>query len=66
MVSSVSRVTAAEKGDFVIGGETVVEVGGRSKTKRQLRGQQAAFLAVDDIEVGSGNRIPLWLFGFLY
>ncbi len=66
MVSAVSPVTAAEKGDFMIKGRTVVEVGGRSKTLRQLRGQQATFLAVDDVEIGVGNRIPLWLFGFLY
>jgi hypothetical protein len=25
-----------------------------------------AALAVDDIDVAAGNRIPLWAFGFLY
>ncbi len=25
-----------------------------------------SYLAVDDTEVGSGSRIPLWLFGFMY
>jgi len=25
-----------------------------------------SFIASDDIEVGFGNKIPLWLFGFLY
>ena len=25
-----------------------------------------SFLAVDDIETGTGNRIPLWMFGLLY
>ena len=25
-----------------------------------------SFAAADDIEIGRGNRIPLWLFGFLY
>ena len=25
-----------------------------------------SFLAIDDIETGHFNRIPLWLFGFLY
>ena len=24
------------------------------------------YLAVDDTEIGSGARIPLWMFGFLY
>ena len=25
-----------------------------------------SFVVADDIEVGFANRIPLWLFGFLY
>ena len=25
-----------------------------------------SFVAADEIEVGFGNKIPLWLFGFLY
>lgn len=66
MVSEVSPIHAAAKGDFVVGKDVVVEVGGRSKTTRQIRGAQTAFLAVDNVEIGVGNRIPLWAFGFLY
>ena len=29
-------------------------------------GIENGFLAIDGIEYGSGNRIPLWLFGLLY
>jgi len=25
-----------------------------------------SYIVADDIEVGFGNKIPLWLFGFLY
>jgi len=25
-----------------------------------------SFVVSDDIEIGNGNKIPLWLFGFLY
>lgn len=42
------------------------EVGGPSKTGEQIRGLPGAYIAADDIKEGSGNRIPLWLFGFLY
>lgn len=66
MVTEVDRLHTAEKGDFVIGNGVVIEVGGRSKSERQIRGKRSAFLALDDIEVGAGCRIPLWLFGFLY
>ena len=65
MLTEVSSIHAADKGDFIINKNVLVEVGGRSKTARQIRGKPTAVLAVDDVEIGSGNRIPLWLFGFL-
>jgi predicted AAA+ superfamily ATPase len=66
MLREVGPIHAAERGDFVVGPGVVIEVGGRSKSARQIRGQAAAFLALDDIETGAGCRIPLWLFGCLY
>jgi predicted AAA+ superfamily ATPase len=66
MLSEVGSIHAAEKGDFVVGDGILIEVGGRTKSERQIRGKRSAFLAVDDTEVGAGCRIPLWLFGFLY
>ena len=36
------------------------------KSFEQIAGVSDSFLAVDDTDVGYGNRIPLWLFGFLY
>jgi len=44
----------------------IVEVGGKSKDGSQIKGLNNAYLALDDIEFGQGNKIPLWLFGFLY
>jgi hypothetical protein len=41
-------------------------VGGKSKTFEQIHDIPDSFLAVDDTETGSGNRIPLWMFGLLY
>jgi len=32
----------------------------------QIKDIPDSYLAVDDTEIGFGNRIPLWLFGFLY
>ena len=54
------------KGDFLVDWEYLVEVGGKNKSGAQISGQKNAWLAVDGIETGMGNRIPLWLFGFLY
>ena len=55
-----------DKGDFIIDDQWVFEVGGSSKTTTQLEGNPNGFIAADDIEIGDGKKIPLWLFGFLY
>lgn len=60
------KVNYTEKGDFLIDEKWLIEVGGRNKTQKQIAGQKNAYLALDDIETGYGNTIPVWLFGFLY
>lgn len=57
---------AARKGDFLVDGQYVCEIGGKSKKQRQIKGEHNGYIIKDDIEVGTGNVIPLWLFGFLY
>lgn len=54
------------KGDFMIDETHIVETGGRNKDDEQIKGVSNSYLALDDIEYGFGNKIPLWLFGFLY
>jgi hypothetical protein len=53
-------------GDFVIDDSTTFEVGGRNKTFDQIKDVPNSYLAVDDVEIGTGYRIPLWMFGMLY
>jgi len=65
-INHVEEVASADKGDFKINKKTIIEVGGKGKTKEQIPDLPNAYLAVDDIEVGFGSKIPLWLFGFLY
>lgn len=55
-----------KQGDFLIDDKHLFEVGGKGKTFEQIADVPNSYLAVDDTEVGSGSRIPLWLFGFLY
>lgn len=52
--------------DFLIDKKYTFEVGGRNKKKKQIENIENAYIVVDDIEYGLGNKIPLWLFGFLY
>lgn len=52
--------------DFFVDQRYYFEVGGKSKGTRQIRQNDNAYLALDDIEHGVDRRMPLWLFGFLY
>jgi predicted AAA+ superfamily ATPase len=54
-----------KSGDFLVDGNYLFEVGGPNKSGKQIAGT-TGFLAVDQIELGFQNRIPLWLFGFMY
>ncbi len=42
------------------------EVGGKGKGFDQIKDIPDSFVVNDGVEVGIGNKIPLWLFGFLY
>jgi predicted AAA+ superfamily ATPase len=53
-------------GDFLINNKYIIEIGGKDKSFKQIEGIENAYVAADDIEFGFGNKIPLWLFGFLY
>jgi hypothetical protein len=55
-----------KKGDFLVDGRWLFEIGGKNKGFKQIKDVENSFVAADDIEVGFGNKIPLWLFGFLY
>jgi hypothetical protein len=44
----------------------IIIVGGKGKDFTQIAGIPNSFVASDNIEIGFGNKIPLWLFGFLY
>lgn len=58
-------VLAANHGDFLIGDYTF-EVGGKNKTKQQIKSVQQSFVVKDDIEFGYQNVLPLWAFGMNY
>lgn len=59
-------VEYTKRGDFVIDRKYTFEVGGLNKDGKQIANVENAFIAADNIEYALGNKIPLWLFGFLY
>ena len=65
-VNQVYNVHYPAKGDFLVDDTYLFEVGGPNKTFGQIKDIENSFLAVDETEIGSRNRIPLWMFGLLY
>jgi hypothetical protein len=55
-----------QKGDFLVDEKYIIEIGGKNKTKKQIKDIKNSYIVVDDIEVGGERKVPLWLFGFLY
>lgn len=65
-LSEVVPVHYPAKGDFLVDNKYLFEVGGANKTFDQIKDIADSFLAIDNTETGYKNRIPLWIFGFLY
>jgi len=61
-----ARLQIATKGDFIVDDKYTIEVGGKNKKFKQIKDIPNSYVIADDIEIGSKNKIPLWLFGFLY
>lgn len=56
----------SEKADFLVDDKYTFEIGGVNKGKKQILNADNAFVVADNIEYGFENKIPLWLFGFMY
>ncbi|MEA2073746.1 MAG: AAA family ATPase [Campylobacterota bacterium] len=65
-VSVTNRLNIAKEGDFLVDTKYLFEIGGENKSFKQIKDLDFSYVVSDDIEVGHGNKIPLWLFGFLY
>jgi predicted AAA+ superfamily ATPase len=65
-LSALHKIAFSPAGDFLVDNTVTFEIGGKNKPRKQIKGLENAFLVKDDIEHGTGNTIPLWLFGFLY
>jgi hypothetical protein len=60
------KVAYSPQGDFLVEGKYTFEVGGKTKSKKQIKAVNNSYIAADMLEYGFENKIPLWLFGFLY
>ena len=64
-MKNVFDITESPISDFEVEGKTF-EVGGRKKGKKQILSAADGYIVADDIEYAYQNKIPLWMFGFLY
>lgn len=65
-LSTQHTIEYIEESDFLVDHKFIFEVGGKSKTQAQIKNLNNSYLAIDAIEYGMGNKVPLWLFGFMY
>lgn len=66
MLSYAGSLFAAKEGDFLLDRNYLFEVGGKGKGFSQIADQPNSYVIADNIEIGMGNKIPMWLLGFLY
>lgn len=60
------KINLCEAADFLVDQTYTFEIGRKNKSGKQIAGIDNAYIAKDSIEIGFGNRIPIWLFGFMY
>lgn len=60
------EINLSPTADFIIDKKYTFEIGGKNKSKKQILNTTNAYVAKDGIEIGVGNIIPVWLFGFMY
>jgi predicted AAA+ superfamily ATPase len=65
-ISFQHSINYAKDGDFLVDEKYIFEIGGKNKSFKQIKDIDNSFVVADDIEIGFGAKIPLWLFGFLY
>lgn len=66
MLSFEGEVHAPKNGDFLLNRKYLFEVGGKGKGFSQISDIPDSYVIADNLEVGIGNKIPLWLLGFIY
>jgi len=59
-------IFASKHGDFYCEEKYTFEIGGKNKGFEQIKDIDNSYVASDDLEVGIGNKVALWIFGFLY
>ena len=65
-LSGLHKLNLSKEADFLVDDIYTFEIGGKSKSQKQIKNILNSYIVKDDIEIGVDNIIPLWLFGLLY
>jgi uncharacterized protein len=65
-LSAMHQTNFIKTGDFIVDDKYVFEIGGAKKSFAQIANIKDSYVAIDDVMIGRGHKIPLWMFGFLY
>jgi uncharacterized protein len=65
-VSMHHTLHSSKHADFLVDNKFHFEIGGSSKGFKQIASVPKSYVAIDEQMIGVGNKIPLWLFGFMY
>lgn len=65
-VAAKYKLNYTNTGDFIVNGKWTFEIGGKNKSRKQIKDLQNAYRVIADIEFPATDALPLWLFGFLY
>lgn len=66
MLVPAHKLNEPQTGDLLVDEKYLFEIGGKNKQYKQIANLPDSYVIVDDTESGFGNKIPMWLFGFLY
>jgi len=60
------KLHISKNGDFLVNNNYIFEIGGKNKSFKQIKDMNNSYVLSDNIEKGTRNKIPLYLFGLLY
>lgn len=66
MLAPNHKLAEPPAGDLMVDERLLFEIEGKNKNFSQIADIPDSYVIADDIETGLGNKIPLWLMGFLY
>lgn len=66
MMAHSHTIQYPQQGDLLVDNKYLFEIGGKNKGYSQIKDIPYSYVVADELEIGFGNKIPLWLFGLLY